>query len=91
MPPRPTDAKAAAYRPRRATSRRSSTATSGRYSNQIERFYEALGRDQVKVVIFEEFRKDPAAAYRGVLEFLGVDPDFKPNFDVVNAGIARRS
>ena len=63
----------------------------GRYSPQIERYYDALGRDQVLVVIFEEFRKDPATAYRQVLEFLGVDPDFQPTFEVVNAGLARRS
>ncbi len=63
----------------------------GRYSPQIERFYDALGRDQVLVLIFEEFRRDPASAYRQVLEFLGLDADFKPNFDVVNASAARRS
>jgi len=63
----------------------------GSYSGQVQRFYDALGRDQVLVLIFEEFRKDPAAAYRTVLEFLGVDADFKPNFEIVNAGAARRS
>jgi len=63
----------------------------GSYSSQVQRFFDALGREQVLVLIFEEFRTDPAAAYRQVLEFLGVDPDFKPNFDVVNAGVARRS
>jgi Sulfotransferase domain len=63
----------------------------GSYAAQVRRYYDELGRDQVLVLIFEEFRKDPAAAYRSVLEFLGVDADFKPDFDVVNAGLARRS
>ena len=63
----------------------------GRYSGQVERYLDAFGKDQVLVIFFEEFRKDPATAYRSVLEFLGVDADFKPNFEVVNAGMARRS
>ena len=63
----------------------------GRYSSQVERYLDAFGKDQVLVVFFEEFRKDPAASYRQVLEFLGVDPNFEASFEVVNAGMARRS
>jgi hypothetical protein len=63
----------------------------GRYSEQVERYLDAFGSDRVHVVIFEEFRKDPATAYRRVLEFLGLDPSFTPRFEVVNAGLARRS
>lgn len=63
----------------------------GRYAEQVERYIAELGRDRVLVLIFEEFRKDPPTAYRQVLEFLGVDPTFVPDFDVVNAGLARRS
>lgn len=63
----------------------------GRYSEQVERYFDAFGRDQVLVLLFEEFRADPARAYRAVLEFLGVDPEFEPDFRVVNAGLARRS
>ncbi|HLB45249.1 MAG TPA: sulfotransferase [Candidatus Limnocylindrales bacterium] len=63
----------------------------GCYSEQVERFFDILGRDRVLVLIFEEFRRDSAASYRQVLEFLGVDPEFRPDFAVVNAGMARRS
>jgi hypothetical protein len=63
----------------------------GRYATQIERYIDVFGRDRVLVVIFEEFQADPATAYRSVLEFLGVDPDFQPDFEVVNAGMSRRS
>ncbi len=63
----------------------------GRYAEQVERYLDTFGRDQVHVVLFEDFIADPAAAYRGVLEFLGVDPSFRPEFRVVNAAAARRS
>ena len=62
-----------------------------RYGEQVDRYLSLFGRAQVHIVIFEEFRADPVAAYRATLEFLGVDRDFVPRIDVVNAGAARRS
>jgi hypothetical protein len=49
-----------------------------------------FGRDQVHVVIFDDFIRDPAAAYRAALEFLGVDAAFKPDLEIVNASASRR-
>jgi hypothetical protein len=63
----------------------------GRYAGQVERYLETFGRDQVHVVLFEDFIRDPGAAYRSVLEFLGIDSEFRPAFRVVNASAARRS
>jgi hypothetical protein len=63
----------------------------GRYGEQLQRYMDTFGQDRVRVVVFEEFVKDPAAAYRGVLQSLGIDADFQPDFRIVNAGAARRS
>jgi hypothetical protein len=63
----------------------------GRYAEQLQRYFDTLGRDQVHVVVFDDFVADPAAAYLEVLTFLGLDTDFKPDFKVVNAAAARRS
>lgn len=63
----------------------------GRYSEQVERYLDTFGRDGVHIGIFDDFIRDPAAAYRSVLKFLAVDPDFKPDFRVINAGASRRS
>jgi len=63
----------------------------GQYADQVQRYIDQFGRERVLVVIFEEFRADPARTYRSVLEFLGVDPEFEPDFKVVNASRARRS
>jgi hypothetical protein len=57
----------------------------------VKRYIDVFGRDRVHIVIFEDFRSDPAASYRETLAFLGVDPDFSPSFKVVNASAARRS
>jgi hypothetical protein len=56
-----------------------------RYAEQLQRYFDTFGREQVHVVIFDDFRRDPAAAYAGVLRFLGVDPSFSPgSFQTVN-------
>ena len=79
VPPRARNVKALFYR------------DVGRYGEQLERYFNTFGRDRVHVVIFDDFTTDPAASYRGVLEFLGLDDSFAPEFTVVNAGAARRS
>jgi hypothetical protein len=63
----------------------------GRYHDQVKRYLDVFGRDRVQIIIFEDFRADPAAAYRQTLDFLGVDTGFEPDFNVVNASAARRS
>jgi hypothetical protein len=79
IPPRARNVKALQYR------------AVGRYSQQLERYFDVFGRDQVHVIVFEDFIRDVPAAYRNTLEFLGVDPEFAPDFRVINAGAQRRS
>ena len=64
-----------------------------RYADQVERFFDALGRDRVHIIVFDDFAADPAAAYRSTLAFLDidVDEDHLPDFAVVNAHTAPRS
>jgi hypothetical protein len=57
----------------------------GRYAEQVERYLTHLPADRVKVIIFDDFIRDTPAVYRDVLDFLGVDPDFRADFAVVNA------
>ena len=63
----------------------------GRYAEQLQRYLDVFGRDRVHVVVFDDFTADPPSAYRDVLRFLSIDESFEPDFDVVNAGAARRS
>jgi sulfotransferase family protein len=62
-----------------------------RYSGQLERYLSVFGRDQVHVVLYDDLVGDAAAAYGGVLRFLGVEPYDRPQFEVVNANKAVRS
>jgi hypothetical protein len=52
---------------------------------QVMRYIETFGRENVHVILFDDFATDTAGEYRKVLQFLGVDPDFAPEFSIVNA------
>jgi hypothetical protein len=42
------------------------------YYEQVKRYFDLFGRDQVKVIIYEEFIKHPEESVNDVLTFLGV-------------------
>ncbi len=62
-----------------------------RFSEQLQRYLDVFGPDRVHVVLYEDFLADPAAVYRGILEFLELDTGFVPEFRVVFANREQRS
>ncbi|WP_462323581.1 sulfotransferase family protein [Desulfoplanes sp.] len=54
------------------------------YSTQVERFLQQFHRDQIKVIVFEDFKKDNANVYKDILHFLEVDTSFNINFTQKN-------
>ena len=54
------------------------------YSEHLNRYLSLFDHKQVKVIIFDDFKINPAAIYKEILEFLDVEPNFKPEFKVVN-------
>jgi hypothetical protein len=61
------------------------------YSEQLIRYFDAVGSERVHVVVFDDLKDDTAGSYRAVLEFLGIDPTFQPDLPVVNANKVARS
>jgi hypothetical protein len=51
----------------------------GFYRPQLERYFEAFGRERIRVYLYEDLREDPLGMLRDVFNFLGVDDDFRPN------------
>jgi hypothetical protein len=62
-----------------------------RFSEQLERYFEQVGRENVHVIVFEDFVRDTEACYREVLAFLGLSDSFVPSFKVVNPSKKLRS
>jgi hypothetical protein len=56
-----------------------------RYAEQLGAYFDLFGRENVHVVVFDDFKRDTARAFRGVCEFLAVDPSFEPEIRIVNA------
>jgi len=53
-------------------------------AGQVERYLWVFGRESVHVIVHDDFRRDPGSTYRDVLDFLEVDPSFRPQFGDVN-------
>ncbi len=62
-----------------------------RYTEQLLRYYAVFGRDQVHVILYDDFARDTESSYRGTLRFLEVRDDFAPQFEVMNPNKRVRS
>ena len=56
----------------------------GLYFEQVHRFYEQLGQDQVRIFLFDDFTEDAEAIVRDALSFLGLNPIPTINADTVH-------
>lgn len=56
----------------------------GMFAAQIERLLTHFPREQVKIYLFEDFTRDPAAVYADVLAFLGLPHDGRTAFEARN-------
>lgn len=62
-----------------------------RYAEQLQRFLDVFPREQVEIIIMEEFNRDNRSTYLRVLDFLGLEhPTVLPNFGVVHGSKAPR-
>ena len=55
------------------------------YTPQVQRYFEVFGREQVHVIIFDDFTEATDEVYCQTCEFLAVDSKFQPEFRIVNA------
>lgn len=62
-----------------------------RYHEQVKRYFDVFGRENVHIIIFDDFETDISRVYRETLRFLDVDEDFEPSFKVINPNKKVRS
>jgi hypothetical protein len=51
----------------------------GFYYEQVKRFFDIFGREQVRVYLYEDLQKNPLSLIKEVFERLEVDPSFVPD------------
>jgi hypothetical protein len=56
-----------------------------RYAQQLERYFEAFPREQIHVLLIDDFKPSPLRAVQDVYRFVHVDPAFAPDFDTPHA------
>jgi len=54
----------------------------GFYYKRMKRYFDLFPRHQIKIYIFEEFKKDPAKVVVDLFGFLGVDTNFLPDTSI---------
>jgi hypothetical protein len=63
-----------------------------RYSEQVRRYYSVFGRDNVHIILYDDFRKNAGSVYKELLDFLCIDSTFRPKrFAVINANKKRKN
>lgn len=63
-----------------------------KYTEQVVRYFQAFGRENIHFIIFDDFKRDVALSYRDTLSFLDVDSSFRPSsFEIVNPSKRFRS
>ena len=62
-----------------------------KFTEQVKRYLDVFGRDNVHIIIFDDFKADTAGVYKDTLRFLDVDDSFEPEFKVINPNKVVRS
>jgi hypothetical protein len=63
-----------------------------KYAEHLKRFLKYFPRENIKVIIFDDLKRNTEGVYKEILSFLGVDDTFKCDFTIKNKrGVARFS
>ena len=61
----------------------------GFYASQLKRYFNYFNKDQLKILLFDNIKKDPKRFIESIYRFLDVDPGFVPEhlYKKVNVGV----
>lgn len=62
-----------------------------KFTEQVKRYFDTFGRNNVHVIIYDDLKRDIAGVYRETLRFLNVDTNFQPTFKIINPNKRVRS
>lgn len=55
-----------------------------KFTQQVKRYLDVFGRENVHIIIYDDFKNETERVYKQTLEFLGVNKEIVPVFEVVN-------
>jgi hypothetical protein len=56
-----------------------------KYRNQVERYTALFDPENIKIILYDDYKKDNLKIFKEILEFLGLDTDFVAGFKKINA------
>jgi len=66
--------------------RRNDLVKEGFYHNHLQKYYGLFDKDQIKVILYDDFKSDPLKEVQNIYEFIGVngwhEPDFNTEYNV---------
>ncbi len=62
-----------------------------KYQEQIKRYIDTFGKDKIHFIFFDDLKENTAKVYRELLDFLNINTNFAPDFEVVNANKTTRN
>ena len=62
-----------------------------KFTKQIERYVDAFSWNQIKVIVFDDFKNETARVFQETCEFLELDANFEPALEIVNPHKRARS
>lgn len=62
-----------------------------KFTEQVKRYFDTFGRNNVHVIIYADFKRDTTKVYRETFRFLNVDISFQPTFKIINPNKRVRS
>lgn len=60
---------------------RNDLVSEGFYYSHLKRYFETFDRNQLKVFLYDDLRKDPEKVMTELFSFIGVDPTFRPSLE----------
>ncbi len=51
----------------------------GKYAEQVRRYLELFGPEQVKVLLYDDYKENPRLVFQDICRFIGVDDQFAPD------------
>jgi len=54
------------------------------YEERVKRYYQYFGKNKVKVIIYDDYKRDNAAMFREITEFLEISTYLQVNYNIAN-------
>jgi hypothetical protein len=61
------------------------------FPQQVQRYFDAFGRKNVHVIVYDDFKRDTEAAFQQTCKFLGITTDVPMEYPIVEANPSFRS